>query len=514
MVGTLRDEIFSGHPEFATTGDQNLIAEHFVSILNALLFKERRTMNISRQVIGKISDWFDRFNSNNSAPPRLPREVYGGQPALAYLVGEIKDSGGYLQQDVQAEARELIAAHTHYLGTNLDEVGLGAELARRVGERTELVRAVYVQLSPGNKVEVARAMVGAMSDDKLRDVRWSEGGLELLHDINRWVANNSLTGDGQANVAGDRRLRERIGVALTRRDDITEITTRQVQGAQPERGRGAQQIYPPRYTAEDVRRLFGQNSSYTRLDDWVNIVARGEGSFTDAAILRDRAGLSVGIRQWTQNSGRLGELMQRYRDVAEREDRLAEFHQVFGGRENAEQLLSTLRDNPARVRPADIQVVFREAGRRDVFQRAQIEKAREEMPDEMRGIAQDHPYSRDGAVSSQSMATSLIVHNIGPQRRDNVYRQTISGLYDELMQQRPNLSEQVRGRQVTDDMKREIVTANVSEQEFNNRLASVAPRVLYTTPANYRAHARGLEIRLRQAIDMFPPEERVNPDRL
>ncbi len=187
---------------------------------------------------------------------------------------------------------------------------------------------------------------------------------------------------------------------------------------------------------------------------------------------------------------------------------------MFGGRENAEQLLSTLRDNPARVRPADIQVVFREAGRRDVFQRAQIEKAREEMPDEMRGIAQDHPYSRDGAVSSQSMATSLIVHNIGPQRRDNVYRQTISGLYDELMQQRPNLSEQVRGRQVTDDMKREIVTANVSEQEFNNRLASVAPRVLYTTPANYRAHARGLEIRLRQAIDMFPPEERVNPDRL
>ena len=476
-------------------------------------------MNVGKTFGGFTDSLLDKINSgqlgqrlgNFFRPERTLPETDSRQAALTHMTSRLVPTAGISSQDVQAEASQLISAHTSYF--NLNEDGLGRELAGRAGERPELARAVYAQLSASDRVQVARAMVGAMSDDGLRGMFWSEDGRALLYDINRWVANNELTGDWRSNAQTDRALRERIGVALRRTDDVTMVTT-PPQTAPTGRRQNTQQLYPPRYKADDIRRLYGQNGSYTRLDDWVNVVARGEGAFNEAAILRDGAGLSVGIGQWTQNSRRLGELMQRYRDVAERDGRLDEFHQVFGGRENAENLLQTLRTNPRGITSASIQSMFAEAGRRDVFQRAQIELAREEVATSVREIAQDHPYSREGTVSAQSMATALIVNNIGPHRRGRVYQQTINELYDELASRNPSISEQTRGRQATDEFKRQIVTANVSEQEFNNRLVSVAPRVLYTTPSNYRAHHRGLENRLRQAVDLFPANERVDPNRL
>lgn len=379
-----------------------------------------------------------------------------------------------------------------------------------MGAEPELVRAVYVQLSATDRVEVARAMIKQLTDEEMRALVWTEDGRRLLYEINRWVANDSLTGDGRAHAVEDGKLRERIGVALTRRDDIQEIITQQLPNVQAERRQS--DMFPPRYTAEDVRRLFGRDA-YTRLDDWVNIVARGEGSFTQAGDVRgDDDGLSVGIKQWTLYSGNLGRLMQRYRDVAEREGKLNEFYEVFGGRESAERMLQILRDNPRSVRPDTIQSMFAEAGGRAIFQRAQIELAREEVSRDLRQVMQNHPYLRDGQLSAQSVATSLIVNNIGPARLGRVHKQTINELYAELLRQNATVRKQVQGRAVTDALKREIVVANIAEQEFNDRLVRVAPRVLYTSLRNYRTNARGLENRLRHAISLYSPDEHVRAD--
>lgn len=444
-------------------------------------------------------------------------------------------------QDVQAEARQLIAAHTNYY-ISLDEDGLGRDLASRVGGRPELVREVFRQLGSSDRVQVARVMVGTLSDDQLRDIVWDGDGLALLYDINRWVANNELTGDGQANAVEDRRLRERIGVALTRRDDIREITTQQLANTQAVRGRNAQEVYPPRYTAEDVRRLFGRDG-YARLDDWVNRIARGEGGFATAGDVGDGNKLSVGIFQWTQTTGRLGDLMQKYKEVAEREGRLNEFYEVFGGRDRAEQLLQTLNDRATagNIAPSSIQSMFAEAGRRDVFQRAQVELARDEARLYIRTVAPYLPYTAaDGSVSGRMLAGALIVKNIGgapdsPAFVRRAMERTISELYMEVARNNPAVDRQLQERlaavrqettglsasrrqealeAATKDFKKAIVEANVTEEHFLERLTIVAPRVLYTTQWKYDRYHRGVENRIRETINSVDRRERVNPNEI
>ena len=149
--------------------------------------------------------------------PQLDRAVVAEW--LANLFGQ--GSNGAAPQE--AEAGALIAKHKRWGGLDLDEEGLGVELAARVGAEPGLVRAVYEQLSATDQVEVARAMMKRLSDDELRALVWTQDGRRLLYEINRWVATNALTGDGQAHAAEDRRLRERIGVALTRTDDVTWV---------------------------------------------------------------------------------------------------------------------------------------------------------------------------------------------------------------------------------------------------------------------------------------------------
>ena len=154
---------------------------------------------------------------------------------LANLFAQVRSSPGAARQGREAEARALVAKHRRYGGLDLDEEDLGSELAARVGAEPELVRAVYVQLSATDRVEVARAMIKQLTDEEMRALVWTEDGRRLLYEINRWVATNALTGDGLAHAAEDRRLRERIGVALTRRDDIQEIITQQLPNVQAER---------------------------------------------------------------------------------------------------------------------------------------------------------------------------------------------------------------------------------------------------------------------------------------
>lgn len=451
------------------------------------------------------------FNTTTQSTAPFNPASSGWDAAMNNMVGNISTQ----QQDVQAEAMKLIAAHTKLL--TLDTKSLGETLAAGAVKQPALVRAVLQQLEAGNLVtgasngqRVARVMTSRLTDEQMVTLAGTTQGRALLKTAQAALANDAtvFTTDKLITGAADRKLTARIDSSIKRADELASA-----QKAIGTRRQNSADMFPPRYTADDVKLIFGQDA-YTRLDDWVNTVARGEGSFTDAAILRDSGGLSVGLKQWTQNSGRLSELMQRYRDVALRENRLGEFHQAFGGRDNAERLLQTLRTNPQSIKSRDIQSLFAEAGRKTIFQRAQIEMAREEVAVYVREIARDHPYSQNGTVSAQSMATSLIVRNIGPNRRDNVYRATINDLYSELVSRNASVREQLNGRQTTDDVKREIVTANVSEQTFNECLAKVAPRILYTSPANYRSHATGLENRLRSAINLFPPDERVDPNRL
>lgn len=192
-----------------------------------------------------------RAGDSGPAAP-LASEAQGTEEAVAHMIARVAPSMSALPptQDVQAEAAKLIAAHTSFF--NLDEDGLGRTLAGRAENQAELVRAVYAQLGTSDRVQVARAMVRSMSDDQLRAMVWNEDGRALLHDLNRWVANNSLTGDGRSHAAEDRRLRERIGFALTRTDDITFVTTTtpvgQTPGGPPRELSGAE--IPPGSNAE------------------------------------------------------------------------------------------------------------------------------------------------------------------------------------------------------------------------------------------------------------------------
>lgn len=270
---------------------------------------------------------------------------------------------------------------------------------------------------------------------------------------------------------------------------------------------------PPAYTEADVHRLFGENAQFTARDTWVNVITRREGTFSDSRDLSDGGGLSVGIFQWTQNSGNLGALMQKYHDVAEAEGKLDEFNRVFGGERNANRLLQVLRDSPGNISSASIRGMFAEAGRRDLFKKAQIEKAREDLPDRLRGIADGHPYAQNGTISAQSLAAILVTRNIGPNLTQRVYKQTISELYADLIRQNPQARADVQGKAVTDDLKQEIVTRYVSEADFNQRLITAAPRALYGR-ANYQRFHTGVENRLRNVINLFQPDERVNPNEI
>lgn len=482
-------------------------------------------------VIQSISDALDESaihalpNANPEAtlPDVTDVEARLGEEQLYAQTRRFQVEAALVQQDVQGEAARLIAAHTNYLGLNLDEEGLGRVVAARVVERPELARAVYAQLSESNKVEVAREMVKRLSDDELRQIVWTEDGRKLLYDINRWVANNSLTGDGRAHEAEDRRLRERIGVALTRTDDVTIGTTQQIATAKPTQG--GKQTTGARYTVEDLKRLYGKDAVMQPIDEWVNIVARGEGRFETSGDVGDQVGLSVGILQWQQQSGRLGELMQRYKDVATREGRTEEFYATFGGKEKAETLLNTLNgSNPMSVSAASIKPLFAKAGGVDMFQRAQIEAAREEVGGYIRLIAPLLPYrSADGTVSGRVLAAGLIVKNIGGGRNNprfvtKAINRTISSLYDEVARMNPAINNQLRERlagvkpnevnKVTAAFKREIVEQNVSEQKFLERLPENATRTLYS-PAKYEKYHRGVENRIREAINLVNQEKRV-----
>lgn len=372
-----------------------------------------------------------------------------------------------------------------------------------------------------------------------------------------------------------------------------------------------------KYSSSDLTQLYEKGDpkgTYTSKDDLVNYIAEGEGSFNSVEDLNDGGGLSVGILQWTQNSKRLGELTSKYKEVAtqaadkkaaqevkkeevagkklspeqqekrkaELSDEYNEFYSSFGGKQAANQLLSTLQNSPTSISSSSIAKKFEQAGNKPVFQRAQRELALSAVEKYLPNIASASPYAKDGNLSKQTIALSLAINNIGPAALPKLNNKVISEKYTELASKNPKIEEginkklnslslpelretyskivssnpkqkaeiekqltqfksnydkthptknlspeklekakqerqtaieqkesQLKLPAIKEELKRESVVQNVSEEEYNSRLIELAPSTLYG-PANEKKFANGLNNRLTRLADSASSQEQVN----
>lgn len=452
------------------------------------------------------------------------------------------------QDGLQQEAQKLIEKHTSkgWFGLSyLDNDALGKELAATIGTRPELAKAVFEQLGK-TEIYTAQAMIDAAGDEQLTKAAQSEAGKQLLSQTKQAFADNIAQQkswgelfSSKDKVAADEQRIQRIDRAISE-----AAKTGQTQEAQGTQDGTAQSEFPKvpeaKYTPPDIKRLFGDGSSYNEVDYWVNVISFREGNFSDAADVGDRAGLSVGLFQWTQKSGRLGELMQKYKDVAENSGKLEEFYQVFGGKEKAENLLAKLknRSQAGSVSLSEIKPLFAEAAKHDVFKKAQIEAAREEAPAYIKLVAPYLPNSEaDGKVSAKMLAAALVIKNIGGAKDDpsfvrKVMQRTTNELFDQVAANNPQVKQQLSERvaeireqnkglgevqlkpvlaKETEKFKKEAVEKNVSQEKFIERLIVNAPKTLYTTPWKYTKYHNGVENRIRLITDSIPVEQKTNP---
>ncbi len=393
-----------------------------------------------------------------------------------------------IETDRQADqkADELIAKHTDKStwfasdedGTwtdgirnyPFDEESLGKDLA---GESPLVTKKVLEKLSGNDASQVAVAYAKSLDDNKLAELAGTKTGKSLLQTIQ--------------NKTSDSPTLERVNKAI--QNPILLSNPR------------LPDSFPQRYDADKVEELYGEDT-YNENDVWANIIAEGEGNFDTSGDLGDGGGLSVGILQWTQNTGRLGELMQRYKNVAEKDGKLEEFYNNFGGKENAENLLKQLNENPRSVSSASIKDYFHNAGRSESFQKAQIELARRDAPNTLNQVMTSHPYLKDNSVSKQSLAVSIIASNIGPALTDKIHDKTISNLYADLVKKNPSLAVS----NATPAQMKEITVKNVSENDYNKEFVKVAPNILYSEKnARFRT---GTQNRMQRALDAFQPNEK------
>lgn len=474
---------------------------------------------------------FNERNPKNKGADKIwatPREVKSwenrktGEVSVNVPESKVAELRGFPAKldALRKEAGDLIAGHFVEMLAPFGRESFGRELAGTLAQRPELVREVFNQLDGQTRAEVGRSMAGSLTDQQLVALARTAGGKDLLQKIGKSLEGDAALGSFQLFGQGRQEVRQRIVTALAA-------------AAVPERPRGG-----ARYTAADLKILYGRDV-YGDIDDWVNNIARGEGGFATSGDVGDGAGLSVGIMQWTQSSGRLGELMRKYKEVAERDGKLEEFYQVFGGNEQAEDLLAKLDgSNPSSVKLATIKPLFAEAGRRDVFKKAQVEAAREAARGYINLVAPYLPYSAaDGQVSGRMLAAGLVVKNIGGARDDPSFVRRAMGrataeLYDEVAAKNPDFNRQLQERlaaareqnkelkpkelqavldRETAQFKREVVERNVSEQRFLDRVVDVGPRILYTTPWKYTKYHAGVENRIREAINSVDANKRVNP---
>lgn len=205
------------------------------------------------------------------------------------------------------------------------------------------------------------------------------------------------------------------------------------------------------YTKAELEALYPDSLGYTAenrkfkdIDFWANRIAAGEGAFNTAGDLNDGGRLSVGILQWTQDSGRLGRLLSGYQQAAHRENKDALFDQTFGGTRNAQNLVTSLTgNNPDAIAPSSIQGQFHTAGNIDTFKRVQIEQARADTRSYLPGVANMIPHGEDGAVSGKQLAAALIANNIGPDSPTRIFKAVDDQLYAGIRNQRPDVQKQL-----------------------------------------------------------------------
>ena len=372
-----------------------------------------------------------------------------------------------------------------------------------------------------------------------------------------------------------------------------------------------------RYTPSDLTSLYDKGDPkgvYSSKDDLVNYVAEGEGGFNAAEDLGDGGGLSVGILQWTQNAGRLGEVTSKYKEVAtqsadkrasqqvkdeiankkllpeladkrkaELSDQYNEFYSSFGGKQAANELLRTLQNNPKSISSSSIAKKFEQAGNKPIFQKAQRELALSAISERyLPKIAPASPYAKDGTLSKQTIALSLAVNNISESATSRLNNIIVKEKYTELVTKNPKIEEdinkklnsltpaqvretyskvvpsnsksndevqkqltqfessydkthstkkltpeqlqkakqerqtaiegkesQLKSAAIKEELKRDVVTQNVSEEEFNRRFIDLAPSTLYS-PANERKFGNGLKNRLNRLSDSASSQEQIN----
>lgn len=208
------------------------------------------------------------------------------------------------------------------------------------------------------------------------------------------------------------------------------------------------------YNKQDLQQLYSDQAGYTEkdrefkeLDFWVNRIAQGEGAFNTAEDLNDGGKLSVGILQWTQNSGRLGGLMQAYQAAAQRENNPDLFNDTFGGQKQADSWLNTLTGKtPGSLSSSTLQDEFQNAGNIDTFKRVQVERARSDVRTDLENVNGMVPEMADGTVSGKQLAAALIMNNIGPGSPNRIFKAVDEKMYNGIKDQRPDVRNQLKLR--------------------------------------------------------------------
>jgi len=111
-------------------------------------------------------------------------------------------------------------------------------------------------------------------------------------------------------------------------------------------------------------------------------------------------------------------------------------------------------------------------------------------------------------------------------------RKTIDEMFEKTANRNPEIKQQLEARlaQVKEQsknlspseqraaleeaaavFKREAVEKNVSQEAFLEQVTKNAARTLFTTPEKYEKYHRGVEKRIKQAIDSVPAELKTDP---
>jgi hypothetical protein len=154
--------------------------------------EEQQGAPTEREAAGVYTDSRDRFVEDPAAGADLKVDDPGG--------------GG---TTVEQQASELIQRHTNWFGLNLDESGLGQELAEMATEdpagNLEVIKEVYDQLGSSwlggdNKEQVALEMVKALSDEELSALAATSEGAQVLLTADEMIRRHGVSGKEAAQV--------------------------------------------------------------------------------------------------------------------------------------------------------------------------------------------------------------------------------------------------------------------------------------------------------------------------